>query len=132
MIKKHIPWISLTLMALGALPSLAAADEGVASEPMSRQILMQREIQTPSAVSETRVIRVSFPPGFKTPLHTHDGQGPRYVLKGKLRVEDNGQTQVYGAGDVFWETGSLMAIENISGSDAEMVIFEIANTAPRH
>jgi quercetin dioxygenase-like cupin family protein len=93
---------------------------------MSRQMLMKREIQTPPGSAETRVIRVTFPAGFKTPLHTHDGQGPRYILKGKLRVEDNGQSQVYGAGDVFWETGSAMTIENVSGSDSEMVIFEIA------
>jgi len=113
-------------LMLSSLPLLASADESPATEPMSRQMLLKREIQTPPGSAETRVIRVTFPPGFKTPLHTHDGQGPRYILKGKLRVEDNGQTQVYGAGDVFWETGSAMTIENVSGSDAEMVIFEIA------
>jgi quercetin dioxygenase-like cupin family protein len=113
-------------LMLSSLPLLASADESQATEPMSRQMLLKREIQTPPGSAETRVIRVTFPPGFKTPLHTHDGQGPRYILKGKLRVEDNGQTQVYGAGDVFWETGSAMTIENVSGSDAEMVIFEIA------
>ncbi|MEN9680602.1 MAG: hypothetical protein RLZZ627_495 [Pseudomonadota bacterium] len=113
-------------LILSSLPLLASADESPATEPMSRQMLLKREIQTPPGSAETRVIRVTFPPGFKTPLHTHDGQGPRYILKGKLRVEDNGQTQVYGAGDVFWETGSAMTIENVSGSDAEMVIFEIA------
>jgi len=113
-------------LMLSSVPLLASADESPATEPMSRQMLLKREIQTPPGSAETRVIRVTFPPGFKTPLHTHDGQGPRYILKGKLRVEDNGQTQVYGAGDVFWETGSAMTIENVSGSDAEMVIFEIA------
>ncbi|MEY4683749.1 MAG: hypothetical protein RLZ25_208 [Pseudomonadota bacterium] len=124
---KYIPLqAALILLTLSALPQLAPADESVATEPMSRQTLLKREIQTPPGSAETRVIRVTFPPGFKTPLHTHDGQGPRYILKGKLRVEDSGQTQVYGAGDVFWETGSAMTIENISGSDAEMVIFEIA------
>lgn len=124
---KYIPLqAALILLTLSALPRLAPADESVATEPMSRQTLLKREIQTPPGSAETRVIRVTFPPGFKTPLHTHDGQGPRYILKGKLRVEDSGQTQVYGAGDVFWETGSAMTIENISGSDAEMVIFEIA------
>jgi len=125
----HTPLLAtLTLLSLGALSFQVQADEALVSEPMSRQMLMKREIQTPPGSAETRVIRVTFPAGFKTPLHTHDGQGPRYVLKGKLRVEDHGQTQVYGAGDVFWETGSEMTIQNISGSDAEMVIFEIAPT----
>ena len=117
---------ALTLLPLSMAPLCAGADESASTEPMSRQLLMKREIQTPPGSAETRVIRVTFPPGFKTPLHTHDGQGPRYILKGKLRVEDNGQSQVYGAGDVFWETGSAMTIENVSGSDSEMVIFEIA------
>ena len=117
---------TLSLLALSIVPDLVAASEPVATEPMSRQTLLKREIQTSPGSSEARVIRVTFPPGFKTPLHTHDGQGPRYVLKGKLRVEDHGQIQVYGAGDVFWETGAEMTVENVSGSDAEMVIFEIA------
>lgn len=95
---------------------------------MSRQTLMKRDIQTLSPGVEVRVIRVEFPPGFKTPLHTHDAEGPRYVVKGHLRVEDHGKTQTYGPGDSFWETGSPMTIENISGSDAEMIIFEVAKT----
>jgi quercetin dioxygenase-like cupin family protein len=69
---------------------------------------------------------VHFPSGYKTPMHTHEGPGPRYVLKGKVRVEDNGKTQVYGPGDVFWETGAAMTVQSVSGDDAEMVIFEIA------
>lgn len=119
--------LTLVLSALFfILPFLARGDVAAPTEPMSRQMLLKREIQTPPGSAETRVIRVTFPPGFKTPLHTHEGQGPRYILKGKLRVEDNGQTQVYGSGDVFWETGSAMTIENVSGSEAEMIIFEIA------
>lgn len=126
MTKKIKLMAALTLLYLSMAPLCAGADDFASTETMSRQILLKREIQTPPGSVETRVIRVTFPPGFKTPLHTHDGQGPRYILKGKLRVEDNGQTQVYGAGDVFWETGSAMTIENVSGSDSEMVIFEIA------
>jgi hypothetical protein len=34
--------------------------------------------------------------------------------------------QVYTPGDVFWETGAEMTVENVGGSDAEMVIFEMA------
>lgn len=92
---------------------------------MSRQRLMKRKIQTIASGAE---VRVRFPPGFKTPLHTHDAEGRRNVVKGRLRVEDDGQTQVHGQGDSFWETGSPMTIENIGGSDAEMIIFEIASS----
>ncbi|QJD31450.1 cupin domain-containing protein [Methylococcus geothermalis] len=89
-------------------------------------MLLQKTVTLPANTVETRLIRVRFPPGYKTPLHTHEGPGPRYVLQGRLRVEDAGERHDYGAGDVFWETGSAMTVENIGGSDAELVIFELA------
>ena len=119
--------------ALGVLLSLIMAGishQAFANEPaipgMSRQLLLKQPLPPLGDHPEARVIRVHFPSGFKTPLHTHEGPGPRYVLKGKLRVEDNGKTQVYGPGDVFWETGAAMTVQAISGDDAEMVIFEVA------
>lgn len=119
--------------ALGVLLSLIMAGmshEALANEPvipgMSRQLLLKQPLPPLGDHPEARVIRVHFPTGFKTPLHTHEGPGPRYVLKGKLRVEDNGKSQVYGPGDVFWETGAAMTVQAISGDDAEMVIFEVA------
>jgi quercetin dioxygenase-like cupin family protein len=118
---------------LGMVLSLVAAGishQVLANEPaipgMSRQLLLRQPLPPLGDHPEARVIRVHFPTGFKTPLHTHEGPGPRYVLKGKLRVEDNGKSQVYGPGDVFWETGAAMTVQAISGDDAEMVIFEVA------
>jgi quercetin dioxygenase-like cupin family protein len=111
-------------LAGGATPTTDAAEES-APPGMSRQLLLKHELPPLEPKSEARVIRVQFPSGFKTPPHTHEGPGPRYVLKGKLRVEDNGQTHVYGPGDVFWETGAAMTVESIGGNDAEMVIFEV-------
>jgi quercetin dioxygenase-like cupin family protein len=105
--------------------SLAQADEA-AAQTIHRQLLMKQALPAPAPNLETKVIRVQFQPGAKTPVHTHEGPGPRYVLKGHLRVEDAGVKQVYGPGDVFWETGAPMTIENVGGSDAEMVIFEMA------
>jgi len=119
--------------ASGVLLSLIMAGishQAFANEPvipgMSRQLLLKQPLPPLGDHPEARVIRVHFPTGFKTPLHTHEGPGPRYVLKGKLRVEDNGKSQVYGPGDVFWETGAAMTVQAISGDDAEMVIFEVA------
>ncbi len=123
----------LIVRTLGMVLSLVAAGishQVLANEPatpgMSRQLLLRQPLPPLGDHPEARVIRVHFPTGFKTPLHTHEGPGPRYVLKGKLRVEDNGKTQVYGPGDVFWETGAAMTVQAISGDDAEMVIFEVA------
>ena len=109
-------------IALAACAIVASAEETQAH----RQLLLKKEITLPSNSVQTKVIRVQFPSGYKTPLHTHEGPGPRYVLKGRLKIEDAGQTQVYGQGDVFWETGQEMTVENIGGDDAEIVIFELA------
>lgn len=114
-----IPLLGLPCFGAGS----AAAQEPAAA---SRQLLLQKAVTLPANTVETRLIRVQFPPGYKTPLHTHEGPGPRYVLKGRLRVEDAGERREYGAGDVFWETGGPMTAENIGGSDAELVIFELA------
>jgi len=104
----------------------ASANDGETPLTASRQLLLKKEVSLSSNPVQTNVIRVQFPSGYKTPLHTHEGPGPRYVLKGKLRVQDAGQTHVYSTGDVFWETGGPMTVENIGGNDAEIVIFELA------
>ena len=117
---------SMVLAVVVLLPCLQAAQAEEPQPEASRQLLLRKEVTLPSNQAQTNLIRVKFPSGYKTPLHTHDGPGPRYVLKGKLRVEDHGERQVYGPGDVFWETGQAMTVENVGGSDAELVIFELA------
>ncbi len=121
-IKCAMRWIAVGAALL--LPLAGHSEEAAATVP--RQLLLKNALDLPSNSVEARVIRVQFPSGYKTPLHTHHGPGPRYVLKGRLKVEDNGRIQIYGPGDVFWETGAAMTVENIGGGDAEMVIFEVA------
>lgn len=94
---------------------------------LNRSILLSNEVELPSKIIDAKVIRVTFPPAFKTPWHTHEGPGPRYVVKGKLKVVEGGKTNTYSAGDVFWESGSLMSVENIGDDSAEIIIFELAS-----
>ena len=111
---------------LAVLAAVAAqADEAMPS----RQTLLSQEASLPTNPIVTKVIRVEFPPGYKTPSHTHEGQGPRYVIKGHLKITDAAKTQVFGPGEVFWETGAAMTVENVGGSDAEFIIFELAPVA---
>jgi len=116
--------LMLGLLVFGAEIGSAYAEEALPIVP--RQLLLKKAVPLSADTVETRVIRVQFPSGYKTPLHTHEGPGPRYILKGKLRVEDSGERHVYGPGDVFWEAGAAMTVENVGGGDAEMVIFELA------
>jgi quercetin dioxygenase-like cupin family protein len=90
-----------------------------------RTVLLENKVELPSNNVNAKVIRVIFPPAFKTPWHTHEGPGPRYVVKGKLKVVEDGKTNTYAVGDVFWETGHLMSVENIGEDSAELIIFEL-------
>ena len=92
-----------------------------------RTILLENKVELPSNNVNAKVIRVIFPPAFKTPWHTHEGPGPRYVVKGKLKVVEDGKTNTYAVGDVFWETGHLMSVENIGEDSAELIIFELVS-----
>ena len=94
---------------------------------LNRTLLLENKVELPSNNINAKVIRVTFPPAFKTPWHSHEGPGPRYVVKGKLKVVEGGKTGTYSAGDVFWESGNLMSVENIGEDAAELIIFELAS-----
>lgn len=94
---------------------------------ISRKLLLENPVTLPTNRINAKVIRVNFPVGYKTPQHTHDGPGPRLVSKGSVQVvEGDAPAHVYNAGEVFWETGKLMTVENIGNTPAELIIFELA------
>ncbi|MDD1624178.1 MAG: cupin domain-containing protein [Methylococcaceae bacterium] len=99
----------------------------LAQEPsaLNRSTLLSNKVELPSKNIDAKVIRVTFPPAFKTPWHTHEGPGPRYVVKGKLKIVEEGKVNIYSVGDVFWESGHLMSVENIGEDSAELIIFEL-------
>ena len=110
-----------SLLTLATSPALA--DDNVV---LQRTTLLEKPVQLPGNSVNAKVIHVSFPPAFKTPLHTHEGPGPRYIIAGKLKVVDKSGEKTYTTGQVFWETGEQMTIENIGQTSAEVVIFEMA------
>ena len=86
------------------------------SHQFNRSILLEKNIVLPNNAVNTKVIRVVFPPAFKTPWH---------VVKGSLKVIEGGKANTYSSGDVFWESGDLMSVENINETPAELIIFEL-------
>ena len=112
--------ILLTLL-FTSLQTVFAAETPV----LNRKVLMENKVELTNKHVTAKTIRVIFPPAFKTPQHTHEGPGPRYVIKGKLKVIEGGKTNIYQAGDVFWESGQLMSVENLSDQAAEMIIVEL-------
>lgn len=121
-------FINLSLFGLISVCSFSVfAESNHHDKPsITRQLLLKKPVTLPSAKIESKVMRVQFPKGYKTPSHTHDGPGPRYVVKGSLKVEDSGESKVFNAGEVFWETGAAMTVENVGNSEAEIIIFEMA------
>ena len=121
--------LSLTAPALAEeAPAvmMAAVPAAPSVPPMPpKQVLLEKALDLQSGKIDSRVLRIALPKGYKTPQHLHEGGGPRYVVKGRVRIEEGGQVQEYGPGQVFWETGAIMTAENISDGEAELIIFEI-------
>jgi len=125
-----IPTIKSTAFILAVQSALFLGNVQTASaleKPgMNRTVLLEKKLELSSPNINTKMIRVAFPPAFKTPWHTHEGPGPRYVVKGTLKVVEGGKTNTYSAGEVFWESGELMSVENVGDDSAELIIFELA------
>lgn len=114
--------IFTALLFLAAKPALAEDTK----HGLIRMPLLENQVELPSKSISAKVIRVTFPPAFKTPMHTHEGPGPRYVVKGKLKVTEDGKVNTYSIGEVFWESGKMMSVENVGNGTAELIIFELA------
>lgn len=113
-------FVLFVVMCLGSLPLTARAQGSI-----PQKVLFEQVVELPSKNVNVKIRRVTFPIGFKTPEHTHEGPGPRYVLRGKLQVIEGGVTGTYGAGEVFWESGMPMTAENVGGEEAEFLIIEL-------
>ena len=118
-------FIAVAVLLLAFFAVQAFADENAASG-IERKTLLEKPTTLTSNHVKAKVIKVSFPPTAKTPEHTHEGPGPRYILKGQLKVTEGDKEAIYSAGEVFWETGKLMTVENVGTDEAELVIFEMA------
>ncbi len=113
--------LPLAMLTLGISTATAQTQD-----KFDRKLLLEQQIELPSNTVNAKTIKVTLPAGFKTPDHTHDGPGPRYVVRGKLKVIEGDKTGVYSAGDVFWESGDVMSVENVGKGTAELIIFELA------
>jgi len=113
--------ITLATLLMLNVQAVSAEEKG-----FSRATLLSKQVELPSNSLDAKVMRVTIPPAFKTPQHTHEGPGPRYVVKGTLTVVEGGKTNTYSAGEVFWESGQLMTVENKGDTAAELIIVELA------
>lgn len=61
--------------------------------------------ERPEGESLLRCDRVDFPPGGVAYRHTHPGPGLRVLLKGRIRIETQGESHEYGPLEWWYETG---------------------------
>ena len=115
---------SFYLLTFFLAVTIGSATQAGRSMP-PKKLLLEKKVELPSKELTAKMVRVTFPEGYKTPWHTHKGPGPRYVIKGKIKIVEGGETNVYSAGDVFWESGLRMSAENPTEEEAEVVIFEL-------
>ena len=113
----------LVFMGMNLMPMKAQAQG-----KMEQKVLFEKNAELPDKNVHVKIRRVKFPVGFKTPEHTHEGPGPRYILKGKLEVIEGGETHTFGPGEVFWESGIPMTAENVGSEEAEFIIIELLPT----
>jgi len=98
-----------------------AAEEG---PQLPSKLLLKKVVEVPSKIAV--VVRLAtYPRGYRTPLHTHKGPGPRYILQGTLKVVEGEKAETYTAGQVFWETGLPMTVENLGEAESQHLIIEL-------
>ena len=73
-----------------------------------------------------RVALVTYDPGGFVGNHHHAGPGLRCVTKGRLTYVQEGETNVYGTGDCFYESGNVdHHAFNETGQSVELYNFQI-------
>jgi len=120
---KGMPSLATLILSIGLINPLTVLADASAS--MSKELLFENNTALQSNRIHAKMIRVTFPPLYKSPWHTHQGPGPRYILKGSLKITEGKQVNTYSAGEVFWESGKRMRAENLSNKEAELVLFEL-------
>ena len=115
---------TVLLLALGVGLSLDFVN--AANSKPSREVLIDRPVEIPDKNFNILVRTIEWPVGYKSKPHQHKGPGPRYVLSGTVRIDDQGKIGVYNAGDSFWHDGGFEhTAENIADTPTKVLIVEL-------
>jgi len=115
------------LSTLAIAYAISAHNFAVAStEKPIKEVLIDRAVELPNKDFNILVRTVEWPVGYKSALHTHKGPGPRYVLSGNVKIDDNGKIGEYNAGESFWHPGGFPhTAENIADEPSKVLIIEL-------
>lgn len=115
-------WLQGLLLRLALAFGLLSTGVPALAEEMD---LAEHGFELSSAKFKMKLFRHVLPRGFKAAEHIHDRPGPRYVIKGRVRVLSEGSVAEYGPGEVFWEMNGTFMLENISAGDVDLLMVEM-------
>jgi quercetin dioxygenase-like cupin family protein len=122
----------LALAALASLALSAAAGGTAPSDAVVAPLITRDLIGMPG--KEVTVETVEYPPGGKSPPHSHHAQVFVYVLQGSLRMQVQGSALVtLGPGATFYESPDDLHVvsENASASKpAKFLVVMVKDKAP--
>lgn len=122
----------LALVALASLTLSAAAAAAAPSDAVVAPLITRDLIGLPG--KEVTVETVEYPPGGKSPPHSHHAQVFVYVLQGSLRMQVQGSALVtLGPGATFYESPDDVHVvsENASASKpAKFLVVMVKDKAP--
>jgi hypothetical protein len=122
MMKRSLLSGLLLIPLLGGSVWTVNADESTLATP---QVLGEESVDLPGSKVKVRVLKLSLPKGWKQSEKIHPLPGPRYVLKGRIRVVTEVKKEEFGPGQVFWENGVVATSENISDGEVDLLVTEM-------
>lgn len=93
--------------------------------PLPQQLLGEESMDLSATKVKVRVIKLTLAKGWKVKTRIHPVPGPRYVLKGRVRIATDEKAEEFGPGQLFWETGSQYLSENVSDSEVDLLAMEM-------
>lgn len=120
--------VSACTVAVALLVAIATSSAGFAADAAKplKEKLIERLVELPDKHFNILVRTVEWPVGYKSKPHTHAGPGPRYVLSGKVRIDDAGTIGEYEGGQSFWHAGGFPhTAENIASTPSKVLIIEL-------
>ncbi len=112
-------------LMIGVSISFATWGIAVADAPVaSSHVMGEQTVDANGTKLKVRVLKVMLPKGFKQIAKIYPIPGPRYVLKGRVRISVVGKSEEFGPGQLFWENGGQVLSENISDSEVDLLVTE--------
>ena len=112
--------VILSVAAVLWMASPAPAQDPIKVDPAHHKVEFEND--------QVRVLRVTFGPGYKTPVHEHPTGVVVFLNDSKNRVSPVGGTvdeTPRKAGDVIPLVASKHVVENLGGTKAEIIVVEL-------